>query len=109
MTVTYRGTSPYVLTNQTTSNNVSYLDFWAAPYITINTTDTLYIVERKYQNRPDLLSYDLYKTTGYWWVFAARNSDIIKDPIYDLVAGITIYLPDGKYLPKSGVSGLTGM
>lgn len=44
-------------------------------------------------HRPDLLSFDLYGDVSYWWVFAVRNKDLIKDPVYDLVPGRTIYLP----------------
>jgi len=28
-----------------------------------------------------------------WWVFAARNPDVIQDPIFDLNAGVQIYIP----------------
>lgn len=55
--------------------------------------DVLVILNATYEFRPDLLSYDLYKTTGYWWVFAARNPNTIEDPIFDFRQGIRIYIP----------------
>jgi hypothetical protein len=44
-------------------------------------------------HRPDLLAYDIYGDSQLWWVFAVRNKDVLKDPIYDFVPGQTIYLP----------------
>ena len=55
--------------------------------------DALYEVEPQYNHRPDLLAYDLYGSPKLWWVFAQRNMDTIKDPIYDLKVGTKIYLP----------------
>jgi hypothetical protein len=43
--------------------------------------------------RPDLLAYDLYSDSRLWWVFAQRNSNRIKDPVFDFVAGTVIYIP----------------
>ena len=99
--VFYKGPSPYYTTPQN-NNMLPYLVFWNAPAVVPTTNDTLYTVTATYQHRPDLLSYDIYNTTGYWWVFAARNPDTIKDPIYDLVAGINIYLPARAGLPNAG-------
>jgi hypothetical protein len=55
--------------------------------------DILFEVTSTYENRPDLLAYDLYKDASLWWVFAMRNKSTIKDPVFDLVAGTKIYLP----------------
>jgi hypothetical protein len=97
----YKGTSPYYTTPQI-NNYLPYLDFWNTPVITPDQNDTLFTVTAGYQHRPDLLSYDIYGTTGYWWVFAIRNPDVIQDPIYDLVTGLNIYLPVKTNLPSGG-------
>ena len=55
----------------------------------------------QYENRPDLLAYDLYGDVNLWWVFAVRNKDVIKDPVYDMVAGVTIRLPQMTTLKQS--------
>ena len=41
--------------------------------------------------RPDLISYDVYGTTSYWWLVCASNN--IIDPFEELKAGKTIKLP----------------
>jgi hypothetical protein len=43
--------------------------------------------------RPDLLSYHIYGSSKYWWLFAVRNKNIIIDPIQDFKAGVTIRIP----------------
>jgi len=98
--VRYSGTSVYGGTQQV-SDILQYLDVWKPPVVPVNSNDQLLILESKYSNRPDLLSYDLYKTTAYWWVFMMRNPDVIKDPIWDFNSGITIYAPMLTNLPRS--------
>jgi|TARA_B110000977_G_scaffold198845_1_gene284683 hypothetical protein len=58
--------------------------------------DPLYTIEPQYTHRPDLLAHDMYGSNRLWWVFAQRNLDVIEDPIYDMVPGLQIYLPDAK-------------
>ena len=62
--------------------------------------DKLYTIEEQYTHRPDLMAHDLYDDHHLWWVFAQRNMDIIKDPIYDIEAGTKIYLPKATSLKK---------
>ena len=90
--VTYNRNSFYNNTTQVT-NYVGYLDFWNGKYILPKGTDTLIIVDDMYTHRPDLLSYDLYGSTQLLWVFMLRSPNIIKDPIWDFVGGIQIYVP----------------
>jgi hypothetical protein len=61
--------------------------------IPVQSDDTLFEIVSTYEFRPDLLAYDLYQETKLWWVFAVRNKEILKDPIYDMTAGTKIYLP----------------
>jgi hypothetical protein len=90
--INYEPTSPYSKTVQL-NQYVSYLDFWTAVAIPPSTSDLIVRLETKYNKRPDLLSQDLYGTPQLWWVFACRNPDIIKDPIYDFKPNIVIYAP----------------
>lgn len=86
---TYSKTSPYY----GTATWGKFLDVWPGRSITADTSDALYEIDPIYNGRPDLLSYDLYKDTGLWWVFFIRNPDKLKDPLQDFKAGTIIYVP----------------
>ena len=73
--------------------NDQYLNVLNIRTVPASDDDALYEVQEQYTHRPDLLAYDLYNDYRLWWVFAQRNMDIIRDPVYDLEAGIEIYLP----------------
>jgi hypothetical protein len=94
---TYSKTSPYYLTD----NSTGYLDVMTWRTIPAESDDILFTVTNSYQNRPDLLAYDLYGDVGLWWVFSQRNPSIIQDPIFDLQAGIKIYLPKLSSMKKT--------
>lgn len=85
----YKGTSPYF----NTPDDNGYLDIMVFRDIPAEADDILFEVPKTYEHRPDLLAFDLYQDVNLWWVFAVRNSSVLKDPIYDLEAGIKIYLP----------------
>jgi len=85
----YNRTSPYFKTSQ----DNGYLDTWSYVDLPAFVDDILFEVTSNYEYRPDLLAYDLYGDVNLWWVFAVRNKSVIKDPVYDLEAGIQIYLP----------------
>lgn len=85
----YSKTSPYFDTNL----NKSYLEVLTLRDIPNQSDDIFFTVTQQYANRPDLLAYDLYGDVNLWWVFAVRNKDIIKDPVFDMFAGQRIYLP----------------
>lgn len=99
--VSYDQVSPYYRTDQI-NQYVSYLDVWNPVSIPPAVDDLLIQLDPKYNRRPDLLAYDLYNTPQLWWVFACRNPDQIKDPIYDFKTNILIYAPTktniGKYI-----------
>lgn len=94
---TYSKSSPYYLTDQ----SAGYLDVMSWRTIPAETDDILFTVTNSYQNRPDLLAYDLYGDVGLWWVFAQRNPSVIQDPVFDLQAGIKIYLPKLSSMKKT--------
>lgn len=92
--VDYKASSPYYNTNQTSW----YLGTYSPRSLLRDGTDIVRILEAKYENRPDLLSYDLYGSPNFWWVFMMINPDTIKDPIYDFKAGMVIYVPTANRL-----------
>jgi len=82
--------SPY---SKTKITNTGFLDLLNIRPIPAEPDDILYTIISAYTYRPDLLSYDLYGSKDLWWVFAQRNLDTLKDPVFDFVAGTEIYLP----------------
>lgn len=89
MSVEYNNKSPWARTKIT----ANYLDIYERREIPKNPDDILYTIQPQYNYRPDLLAFDLYDSPKLWWVFAVRNMDILKDPIFDFVPGTQIYLP----------------
>jgi hypothetical protein len=94
----YFKTSPYA---NTTINPSGELDILKIRSIPADDDDFLYEIEPQYTHRPDLLAFDLYGTSKLWWVFAQRNMDIIKDPIFDMKPGTKIFLPKNSELKKT--------
>jgi hypothetical protein len=92
----YKKSSPYYNTVQ---NNL-YLELLTIRPIPAESDDFQYTIENQYRHRPDLLAYDLYGKSELWWVFVQRNMDKIKDPIYDFIPGMSIYLPKKTNLEK---------
>jgi hypothetical protein len=97
MSSSYKPTSPYYST-QTNEGYLDIIDFRNIPNVL---DDVEYTILPQYENRPDLLAYDLYGDVNLWWVFAVRNKDIIKDPVYDMVSGTKIKLPQMTTLKQS--------
>lgn len=87
--VTYRSTSPYALTEQTSF----YLSHLVPRGFVQSDTDKTMILKPEHHHRPDKLSSELYGTSTFWWVFMIRNMDKIKDPIYDFKVGLEIHIP----------------
>jgi hypothetical protein len=93
----YSGSSPW---NKTKFTALGALDILRIRPIPADADDAQYTIEPQYTYRPDLLSYDYYGTPKLWWVFAQRNMDVIKDPVFDMVPGTTIFLPKPDKLKK---------
>jgi hypothetical protein len=87
----YPATSPYYTTGIADNQ---FLDFMTQRPIPRDPSDVYYEIPLVYQYRPDMLAYDLYGDSRLWWVFAARNPNrLSKDPYFDFVAGLGIYVP----------------
>jgi alpha-L-fucosidase len=93
---TYTAASPYYVTDVVDGN---FLDILEDRPIAISQNDVLYELAEVYQYRPDLLAYDLYGDPKLWWVFAARNPNVLgPDPYFNFVKGVSIYVPNIKNL-----------
>lgn len=90
MATAYNKTSPYYSTG---IFRTKFLDVIEWREVTKTANDVLYTIDKVFENRPDLLANELYGDSKLWWVFAARNPNVLKDPVFDFLAGTTIYLP----------------
>ena len=88
---TYRTDSLY---RDTKITNNQYLDELTIDNIDVkNTTTKTMTLNEKYDEKPDLLAYDLYGNAKLWWVFGLFNQDALADPIIDFKAGLKIIVP----------------
>ena len=83
---------------KTAVTSSGYLDILSPRPVPINREDILFEITSEYNYRPDLLAHITYGRRELWWVFAQRNLDILKDPVFDFVAGTKIYLPEPSAL-----------
>jgi membrane-bound lytic murein transglycosylase MltF len=95
--MSYSQTSPYYNTSVYANE---FLDLMSNRPITTLVTDTHWEITATYHLRPDLLAFDLYQDSKLWWVFAQRNPNTLKDPLYDFTAGTSIYLPEFNTLQE---------
>tara|TARA_B100000809_G_scaffold69654_1_gene66973 strand:- start:1039 stop:1341 length:303 start_codon:yes stop_codon:yes gene_type:complete len=93
----YTSSSPYSFTSIVDNK----LDLLNPRKFSFKADDLLYEIDPVYNNRPDLLAYDLYGKAGLWWVFAVRNPDLLIDPIFDFITDLQIYLPQQATLANS--------
>lgn len=78
-----------------------YLDIIRFIDIPSQVDDIEFSITSLYMHRPDLLAYDIYGDAQLWWVFAVRNKDVIRDPVYDFVPGQIIFLPKLETIKKA--------
>lgn len=81
-----------------------YLDFAALPngkQIAAGQNLQSHVVTPRQQHRPDLLSYDLYGNSTYWWTIVLLNRDQLKDPIRDLKSGVVL-----RVIPANSITGV---
>lgn len=88
MSSTYHKASPYY----GTPTWGPFLDVWQGKTIPTDVDDALYQIDPLYNLRPDLLAHDLYGDSNLWWVFAVRNPNVLKDPVFNFVAPNIIYI-----------------
>lgn len=91
---TYSKSSPYYGTG-VFGNFLDIIEYTA---VSQQPDDVLYVIDKVYEFRPDLLAFDLYGNAGLWWVFRSRNPNSIDDPIFDFRSGVTIYVPKKETL-----------
>ena len=91
----YPASSPYYTTGVVNNKFLDSLNDRPIPKLG---SDRYWIITEQYNNRPDMLAYDLYANPKLWWVFASRNPNTLKDPLFDFTTGTGIYLPENSTL-----------
>lgn len=104
MTSIYRKES-FLRNAQPADSSGQFLGLNNIPRIPRSNRDVEYVIESRYEERPDLLAYEIYGSTRYWWVFSARNPDELKDPIRDFRSGVSIMLPIETNVIVTGTQG----
>ena len=75
-----------------------YADLWVPPIEPNFTKASRFTITQKYVRRPDLLAYDLYGESRFWWVFVIYNKNEIVNPINDFKLGMNIWVPNSDYV-----------
>lgn len=96
MYIQYPSNSPYEATPQLSWR----MGIFTYRPIVPDKTDSQFILDLRHQYRPDKLSYELYQSPCYWWVFCERNPFLRANPIWDFVAGLEITVPSHDYLTR---------
>ena len=92
----YSQSSPYFQTKLFGN----FLDVMINRTVTPTADDVLYEIDKVYEYRPDMLAFDMYGNASLWWVFAQRNPNALKDPLFDFRAGVQIYIPKKSTLQQ---------
>jgi hypothetical protein len=89
MPIKYSNRSLYYSTPQ----NSWALSYYVPRPIALDNSDQWVKLSSRHINKPTVLSYDLYGTPAYWWIFNIMNPDVIVDPIRDFQEGVVLRVP----------------
>lgn len=87
----------YVL-GGTTEVSISSLEWWNRKTMSRAAGDLTYVMEKKYEGRPDLLGHVFYGDSSLWWIIAQFNG--ILDPMNELVEGKVLVIPELPRITK---------
>lgn len=94
----------YVL-GGTTEVSASAIEWWEKNTMLPDSTDFIYVMEQKYEGRPDILGYVFYGDPLLWWVICQYNS--ILDPFAELVAGKVLLIPQQARITQTSSTNTT--
>ena len=80
----------YVLGGQT-EVSASFLEHWDRWEIPLSVDDIIYVMEKKYEGRPDMLGVLFYGDPGLWWTVCTYNG--IINPFEELIEGKVLRVP----------------
>lgn len=71
-----------------------YTDIYEPPLVPDFAKTTRFTITQKYVRRPDILAYELYGDSKFWWIFPLYNRNSIVDPINDFTLNKVLLVPD---------------
>lgn len=74
-----------------TETSKNFVEWWERVKLPLDNTDKYYVMEKKYEGRPDLLGYVMYNDSSLAWVILQYNN--ILDPATELVEGTLLRIP----------------
>ena len=83
-------TSRYVLGGQS-EVSPDLLEWWSKNFLATDSTDVVYILEKKFEGRPDLLAYSFYDDPYLWWVICQYNT--VLDFNTEFLEGLILRIP----------------
>lgn len=75
-----------------------YAEIYVPPVVPDFTRSNEFLITQKYVRRPDLLAYDLYGESDFWWVFPLYNKNTIVNPINDFTLNKKILVPTRDFI-----------
>lgn len=85
----YNNNSPWAKVSQSW-----YLGYTVPAYMTTADSDMSYTIPTTQNEQPWKLAKELYGSEELYYIFALLNPDLLQDPVYDFVTGLTIQVPD---------------
>jgi hypothetical protein len=80
----------------TVEMNGRYLGWWERTPLTFASDDIIVTLNPRYDQRPDLLAYDIYGKETYAWLVLQYNN--IIDVVEEFTTGTSVRLPSQKRL-----------
>lgn len=68
---------------------ITFETYLRSPYVS-NGSESVMLITKGIEYRPDLVSYDVYGIPDLWWKILEANS---MNDIWDFKVGITIFIP----------------
>lgn len=103
---TYNSKNGRYVLGGTTEVSAWAIEWWEKNTMTPDDSDFIYVMEKKYEGRPDILGYVFYGDSLLWWVICQYNS--ILDPVSELVEGKILLIPQLARITQNATTTSTG-
>ena len=105
MNSTYTQNSRYT-NGGTTEVDGNFVEWWERTMFTTNSTDLEYVLEKRFEGRPDKLASVFYNDSSLLWIILQYNN--ILDINEEFIAGTVLLIPTKDRVNKDFLNGKTG-